>query len=87
MQVDIQMTKKYSPQGAYTGREQWRRHTSTTLYHLTSDMRKRSIEKAWSRKQGKEVPWNNDGEQSNPNTKRTLVHVGPTMGGVLTAGR
>ena len=30
------------------------------------------------------VPWNNVGEQSNPNTKRTLVHVGPTMGGALT---
>ena len=31
------------------------------------------------------VPWNNVGEQSNPNTKCTLVHVGPTMGGALTA--
>ena len=31
------------------------------------------------------VPWNNVGEQSDPNTKRTLVHVGPTMGGAMTS--
>ena len=30
------------------------------------------------------VPWNNDREQSNPNVKCTLVHVGPTMRGALT---
>ena len=33
---------------------------------------------------GNMVPWNNVGEQSDPNTKRTLIHVGPTMGGALT---
>ena len=42
------------------------------------------MRKAWSRKQSKAVPWNNDGEQSDPNTKCTLIHVGPTMRGALT---
>ena len=30
------------------------------------------------------VPWNNVGRQSDPNAERTLGHVGPTMGGVVT---
>ena len=30
------------------------------------------------------VPWNNNGEQSDPNVRCTLVHVGPTMEGALT---
>ena len=44
------------------------------------------MRKAWSKKQSKVVSWNNNGKQSDPNVKRTLVHVGPTMGGALTAG-
>ena len=35
-------------------------------------------------KRSKAVPGNNDGEQSDPNVRHTLVHVGPTMGGALT---
>ena len=35
-------------------------------------------------KQSEAVPWDNNGEQSNPNVRCTLVHVGPTMGGALT---
>ena len=30
------------------------------------------------------VPWNNVGRQSNSNVERTLGHVEPTMGGVMT---
>ena len=35
-------------------------------------------------KRSKAIPWDNDGEQSDPNVRCTLVHVGPTMGGALT---
>ena len=35
-------------------------------------------------KRSEAVPWDNNGEQSDPNVRRTLVHVGPTMGGALT---
>ena len=33
------------------------------------------------------VPWNNVGKQSDSNEKRTLGHVEPTMGGVVTQGQ
>ena len=36
------------------------------------------------KEEGKKVPCNNVGRQSDPNVRRTLVHVGPTMGGVVT---
>ena len=48
-------------------------------------MREQSMRKAWSRKQSKAVLWDNNGAQFDPNVKHTLVHVGPTMGGALTA--
>ena len=36
------------------------------------------------KEEGKKVPCNNVGRQSDPNLRRTLIHVGPTMGGVVT---
>ena len=35
-------------------------------------------------RRSKIVPSNNSGEQSDPNVRCTLVHVGPTMRGALT---
>ena len=70
--------------GAYTNWEWRRQHTSTTciIWHWTCTSRQ------WRRhrvgRQGKAVPWNNAGRQSDPKVRHTLVHVGPTMGGALT---
>ena len=36
------------------------------------------------KEEGERVPCNNAGRQSDPNVRRTLVHVGPTMGGIVT---
>ena len=36
--------------------------------------------KKWS----EAVPWDNAGRQSDPNVERTLGHVEPIMGGVMT---
>ena len=48
-------------------------------------MRKQIMKETWSNegeaRQSPETMW---GRQSDPNVRRTLVHVGPTMGGVVT---
>ena len=60
------------------------RRTSTTPRSRTSD-----IKHACTNNEGRSkiFPWNNAGRQSDPNMKCTLVHIGPTMGGVLTLSK
>ena len=43
-----------------------------------------SVHNEMNARRNETVPWNNAGRQSDPNTERTLGHVGPSMGGVMT---
>ena len=70
-------SRRIAPRGICTNLEQRRWHTSTTLYHWTSDMHEQTMKHGVG-KRSKAVPWKNDGEQFDPNARRTLIHVGPT---------
>ena len=57
--------------------------TNTTPRSRTSDIKHAHADNEGRRR---ENPLKHAGRQSDPNVRHTLVHVGPTMGGIVTHG-